>query len=174
MVMAHIFIRFLHCNKGSSAVEFAMVVPMFLAVVFSIFEVAYVFMTDLALETALNDAARLIRTGQASGGTISKDQFKDIVCDGTFGIINCSDVNIEVNVFDDFQAATQLPDLTDDDDMLNNNQVFNSGDGGSIIVIRATYVYDIINPFGEITQLANYGDNQFLQVHIVAFKNEPF
>lgn len=167
------FKQFLACTDGSNAVEFAMVVPIFLAVVFSIFEVGYVFLTDLALESALNNAARLVRTGQVQGG-MTAGQFKTQVCNGTYSLVNCSNLNVDVNVFNSFDDGTNLPPLLDENGELVDNSVFNTGTRESIIVIRTTYVYDIINPMGEAIQLSNYGDNQYLQVHIVAFKNEPF
>ncbi|MCJ8323740.1 MAG: pilus assembly protein [Rhizobiales bacterium] len=173
MTLSHIFVKFLRCDKASSAIEFALVAPMFLAVVFSIFEVGYVFLTDLAMESSLANAARLIRTGQVSG-TMNAAQFKTIICDNTFNLVNCDKINVEVDVFGDFESGTNLPSLFDDDGKLVNNQVFKAGSRDSIIVARTTYLYNIINPFGNVVQLSNYGDNQYLQVHVVAFKNEPF
>lgn len=169
------FREFLTCTKASSAIEFAMVVPLFLVVVFAIFEVGFVFLTDLALESALSNASRLIRTGQSMKGGTSEDDFKKIICDNTYGIIKCANLNVLVSEFDSFaDGSSQMPDLFDDDGKLQDNSVFKIGDSDSIIVVRTTYVYNIINPFGEIVKFSNYGDNQFLQVHIVAFKNEPF
>lgn len=169
-----IFRRFLGCTKASSAIEFAMVVPIFLAVVFSIFEVGYMFLTDLALETALTNAARLVRTGQAHTSTMTMAQFKTVLCDGTYGLVDCNNVTVEVNVFNSFEDGNTLPPLLDENGDLADNSVFNIGNSSSIIVVRITYLYDIINPIGNAIQLSNYGDNQYLQAHLVAFKNEPF
>lgn len=165
---------FIKCQQASSAVEFALVVPWFLAVVFSIFEVGYVFLTDLAIESALSSASRLIRTGQAQKNGTSASQFKDLIYDNSYGLINKQNLNVDVDVFASFNDGANLPDLLDADGNLVNSQVFKMGDRDSIIVVRTTYVYDILNPFGKALQLSNYGDNQYLQVHIVAFKNEPF
>lgn len=174
MALYTVLKRFLVCTKGSNAIEFAMVVPVFLAVVFSIFEVGYVFLTDLALESALTNASRLIRTGQSQSAGTTAGQFKSLVCDNTYGLINCNNMTVDVNVFETYEEASNLPPILDDDGELADNSVFNMGTNDSIIVMRSTYIYDIINPFGRAVQLSNYGDNQYLQVHIVAFKNEPF
>lgn len=175
------FKNFLHCTKASSAIEFAMVVPLFLAVVFSIFEVGYVFLTDLALESGLTNAARLVRTGQSiSGGANAaeiakaKSDFKSAIHDGTYGLIKLANLNVEVHEFADYDSGSNLPNLLNGSGKLKNNPTFDTGAGGSIIVVRTTYVYDIINPFGKAIQLSNYGDNQYLQVHTITFRNEPF
>ncbi|MGL1922357.1 MAG: pilus assembly protein [Hyphomicrobiales bacterium] len=168
------FGAFWACEKGSNAVEFALVVPMFLAVIFSIFEVGFVFLTDLAIESALGDASRLIRTGQAQNTGVSPEGFADLVFDNSYGLIKRDSLNIDVDVFESFDKGNQLPPLLDEDGKLADNSVFNMGTCDSIIVIRSTYIYDILNPLGKVVQLSNYGDNQYLQVHIVAFKNEPY
>lgn len=165
---------FAACEKGGNAVEFALVVPVFLGVVFSIFEVGYVFLTDLAIESALSTASRLIRTGQAQSNGTTSASFADLVFQNSYGLIDRNNLNIDVDVFNSFQDGTNLPDLLDADGELVNKQVFEMGGRDSIIVVRATYVYDILNPFGKVVQLSNYGNNQYLQVHIAAFKNEPF
>lgn len=167
--------EFLTCTKASSAIEFAMVAPLFLVVVFAIFEVGYVFLSDLALESALSNASRLIRTGQSMKGGTSEEEFKNTICNNAYGLINCDKLSVLVSEFDSFaDGASKMPDLFDEDGKLQDNSMFKIGDSDSIIVVRTTYIYDIINPFGEIVKFSNYGDNQFLQVHIVAFKNEPF
>lgn len=166
--------EFKSCTKASSAVEFALVVPVFLAVIFSIFEVGYVFLTDLALESSLSSATRFIRTGQAQNTGMTAGQFRNLICDNSYNMINCSNVNVTVNVYSSFEAGTQLPDLLNEKGELVNDGAFDMGGRSSIIIVRTTYVHDILNPFGRAIQLANYGDNQYLQVHIAAFVNEPF
>lgn len=174
MTINHKFKKFLCCRKGSSAIEFAMVAPIFLMVVLSIFEVGYMFLTDMAMESALSNASRLVRTGQAHSSGMTAGQFKSAVCDGTYSLISCKDLTVDVDVFSSFEDGTDLPPLLDDNGELVDNSVFNVGTANSIIVVRTTYIYDVINPVGDAIQLANYGNNQYLHVHVVAFKNEPF
>ena len=52
-------------EDGAAAVEFAIVVAPFLAMLFAILETALVFFAGQTLETAVSDSARLILTGQA-------------------------------------------------------------------------------------------------------------
>lgn len=169
------FRQFLTCTKASSAIEFALVVPIFLTMVFAIFEVGYVFLTDLALESSLSNASRLIRTGQSHEAKTTEAQFKKLICDGAYGLINCDKLTVVADEFDSFSdGSSKMPPLFKKDGSLKKNSLFDIGGSDSIIVVRTTYVYDILNPFGSVVKFSNYGDNKYLQVHIVAFKNEPF
>src|SRR5580692_1890976 len=65
--------RFARHQGGATAVEFALVLLPFLALMFGIIETALVFFADQTLETAVANSARLILTGQtySSFGGIS-------------------------------------------------------------------------------------------------------
>src|ERR1700753_3010934 len=58
-------------RKGSVAVEFGLVAIPFIALLFAIFQTALVVFTGHVLDTALQDAALLIMTGQAQSMTAS-------------------------------------------------------------------------------------------------------
>ena len=58
-------------EDGAAAVEFAIVVAPFLALLFAILETALVFFAGQTLETAVSDSARLILTGQAQTASFS-------------------------------------------------------------------------------------------------------
>ncbi len=167
--------RFCKNENGASAVEFALVVPIFLAIIFGIFEVGFIFLTDLILEQALSKASRDIRTGTAHKGAVTEDTFKSAIVSNGFGLVSLAKLHVEAEVFNDFGAGSNLDSLIDPaTNKLINKKVFNLGGPKSIITVRSTYVYDILNPFGAVMRLSNYGTNKFLFVHIVAFKNEPF
>ncbi|MHA1524338.1 MAG: TadE/TadG family type IV pilus assembly protein, partial [Alphaproteobacteria bacterium] len=55
--------RFGKNRDGVAAVEFAIVAAPFFAILFAIFETAFVFYADLMLDTGLAQAARMVRTG---------------------------------------------------------------------------------------------------------------
>ena len=62
--------RFRRNRRGSAAVEFALVAPIFFAVLFAIIELALVFFASQILETVTQDSARLIMTGQAQSAVL--------------------------------------------------------------------------------------------------------
>ena len=96
------FRRRLHADadKGSAAVEFAVVAPVFFLILLATLESGVVFFAQSTLQNAVNDASRLVRTGQTacfsldSGGkcaVMTADQFRSRVCDQVHVLLrNCS------------------------------------------------------------------------------------
>jgi len=63
--------RFAQREEGSAAVEFALVVVPFLALMFAIIQTALVFFAQQTLESVAANAARQILTGQAQAQNYS-------------------------------------------------------------------------------------------------------
>ena len=60
-----LFRAFRRNNRGSAAVEFSLIAVPFFALFFAIVETGIVFFASQVLETATQDSARMIMTGQA-------------------------------------------------------------------------------------------------------------
>src|SRR3954449_1957513 len=89
--------RFRRNRRGSAAVEFALVAPIFFALLFAIIETAMVFFAGQVLETATQDTARLIMTFQAQNQSMTQQQFKDSLCSRITSLFNCTTgVSIDV------------------------------------------------------------------------------
>ena len=100
--------RFRRNRRGSAAVEFALVAPIFFAVLFAIIELALVFFASQILETVTQDSARLIMTGQAQaqGPAFKKEQFKDAVCARLVTMFDCHNgVSIDVRSYPSFAGV---------------------------------------------------------------------
>ena len=87
---ANILRRFRRNRRGSAAVEFALVAPIFFAVLFAIIELALVFFASQMLETVTQDSARLIMTGQAQNAAYTQAQFKTDVCAKLTMMFDCA------------------------------------------------------------------------------------
>jgi Flp pilus assembly protein TadG len=72
--------RFRRNRQGSAAVEFAIVAPVFFALLFAIIETAIVFLASQVLETMVQQSARMVMTGQAQAKSYSQSDFHDYVC----------------------------------------------------------------------------------------------
>jgi len=57
-------------NRGSAAIEFAFVAPIFFALMLGIIEIGVMMFAQFALQNSVMDAARLIRTGQAHSAAL--------------------------------------------------------------------------------------------------------
>ena len=81
--------RFRRNRRGSAAVEFALVAPLFFCMLFAILETAIVFFAGQVLENATQETARLILTRQAQNLNMTENAFKANLCDRIKVMFNC-------------------------------------------------------------------------------------
>ncbi len=172
-------------QDGFTAVEFALVIGPFLAILFAIMEVALIYFATFSLENATEQAARLIRTGQAQG--FSASDFKDSVCERVPAFMDCAnDLVVDVRTFPSLNdAANGTPDAVDDDgEMVDGFEQFNVGGGGSIVLVNVYYHWKLFASLPDIglllgdgnsgIGLGNLADGSRLITAATVFKNEPF
>lgn len=165
--------RFLRNDEGSNAVEFAIVALPFFALLTAIIEAAMAFFAGQVLDTALNDAARLIRTGQAQAQSFTAAQFKQEVCNRSPALIKCSnDLAVDVRVYSSFSTTSfSIPTTNGNFDPTKTQ--YNIGGSSSIVVARAFYTWpSFANLLGS--SLANQENKKILLVSTASFRNEPF
>ena len=94
-------------------VEFALVAPVFFALLFAIIEVALVFYASQVLETVTQDSARMIMTGQEQTAGKSQAQFKSDLCAKVNVLFDCANgITIDVESFPQFSTVS-LPNPID-------------------------------------------------------------
>ena len=74
-------------ETGSPAVEFALVFPIFIAVVLATLQAASIFLVKAFFESAAEEAARVVLTNQTE--TLTAAQFQTEVCNQPFRLV-CS------------------------------------------------------------------------------------
>lgn len=160
-----------------TAVEFAFIATPFFVLLMALLEIGLVFFGTLTLESAVEQASRLIRTGQAQTQGLTAASFKNRVCSHISGLIDCAGgLKVDVKRFDNFSGVT-LDDPLDGNGELRDDFGFNPGAGGDIVVVRAFYEWDLTNLFpdlGMASGLANMGNGNRLIIGTAAFRNEPF
>lgn len=159
-------------NSGSTAIEFGIVAAPFFALMLALIEVSLVFFANFTLENAVDQAGRMIRTGQAQQAGFSEAQFKQAVCDNVSGVYDCmAGLKLDVQKFDDFNGIN-LPDPLDGNGELRNNFTYDAGVGGNVVVVRAFYEWNLIANFPG--GLGNMPSGGRLLTATAAFRNEPF
>ena len=171
-------------NKGSAAIEFAMVAPIFFVLLMGTIEAGIMFFAQSALQNALNDAARLVRTGQTacftkdSGGNcvaMTAAQFRTQLCSEVSAILlDCSTtgVQFDINAYSSgFSSASNASPLTAGN--LPNLTTFNVGVACDVVLIRAFYKWPVFTP-GLNWFLVNMTGNYHLLASAAAFRNEPY
>lgn len=174
--------RFRRNRRGSAAVEFALVAPVFFALLFAIVEVAIMFFASQVLETVTQNSARVLLTGQAQSGTVtacavsgvstpcSQATFKTYVCSQIPALFDCSKLSIDVVSGGSF-GALSLTNYGDSCTFDPSGTQYGPGGSGQVVVVRLFYQWPLI-----VTGLGfNMGcSNKRLLVATAAFKNEPF
>ena len=166
-------------RKGATAVEFALVAPVFLALTFSILEAGYFFFISSAVDQAAARAARLIRTGQAQSTTtpISRDAFFDRICEVVDLFGDC-DAQLTVDVarfstFDELADDVTAPTCRDADDDAIDAIPYAPGAEREIVRVRICYLHRSINPALGLN-LAEAPDGSRKMISVTIFRNEPF
>lgn len=164
--------RFMRAERGSVAVEFALTAVPFFTLLFAIVEAGIIFFVNAELDNALNDAARLIRTGQAQTASMTSTQLLQTICDDVVIVSNCTtNVKIDVRTFSNF-ASVNFPSPVDADGNLVNSLQFSMGNAGDIVLIRIYYIWNIMSPLP--IGLSNNTVGTRLIQSSVAFRNEPY
>lgn len=164
--------RFRHERKGSVAVEFALIMVPFLALLFAIFETAILFFAQQALESATHDTARMIMTGEAQITKLTATQFKEKLCGNMLTILNCSGgVTLDVKSYSSFSSVS-IPNPIDSSGNFIGSASYNPGKAGDIVVVRTYYQWPLV-----VTGLgydpSNLSGHKRLLISTAAFRNEP-
>jgi Flp pilus assembly protein TadG len=165
------------CRKGSTAVEFSIVVMPFLGLMMSSFEIGWFYLANSVVDAATIDAARVIRTGEAQKNAMNKEAFFNAICPSVAPLGNCrSRMTVEVRTFATFaQLAADTSNATcaDDQPTAVNAIPYQPGAVSEIVRVRICYLYDTMNPAlgANLSQTAN-GRRRIVSAHI--FRNEPF
>ncbi|MEP6869253.1 MAG: TadE/TadG family type IV pilus assembly protein [Novosphingobium sp.] len=160
--------------SGSVAVEFAMLAPLLLALIFGVFQAALLFLTQQGLETAAESAARLVVTGQAQKSGLTSSQFRTAACAGLPPYLSCSNLYTDVTVVSSYSAATLgVPTFTyDSSGNVTNGFAYNTGGKGAIVVLRVMYLMPVMG--GPGLKLSNQANGTRLMTATAVFKNEIY
>ena len=165
--------RFRHNRRGSAAVQFAIVAPLFFGLLFAIIEVALMFFAGQVLETVTQNSARMILTGQAQNGSYTQAQFANYVCTQVpASFFDCSSIYIDVESWSSASSVNIANQIDSSKNFINNMQ-YNPGGPGSLVVVRLFYQWPtFVTGFGF--NLANLANNKVLLQATAVFKNEPY
>ena len=162
--------RWRRCERGATAVEFALIAVPFLALLLAMVETALVFFAGQVLQQATTEASRLIMTGQATNLTTA--QFQQDVCNAGGALFNCSQLSVNVQTYTSFATATEGPPPTKNGKVDTTNFGFSPGKPGQIEVVQVYYPW----PLGTDQlglNLNNLGSSNLLTATAV-FRNEPY
>src|SRR5580693_7940472 len=132
-----LFRRFGRNRIGSAAVEFALVAPVFCALLFAILETGIIFFADQYLETLTQDGARIILTGQAQTGNFTQAQFQSYICSQVVALFNCNGIFVNVQSFSSFETLTATCPISNG--TFVDNMQYNPGGPNDIVIVQLFY-----------------------------------
>ncbi|MEZ5895232.1 MAG: TadE/TadG family type IV pilus assembly protein [Parvularculaceae bacterium] len=170
-------LKLLKNTAGSAAVEFALVLPAFLVMMFSTFEVGWFYFANSQVDAATVEASRFIRTGRAQKQGYDKDAFFDAVCPSLELFGDCQDrLTVEVQTFASFAdlAADNTPVTCRNDDPQDVLDIpYEPGLDNQIVRLRLCLIYNTINPTIGVNVSDTAGGQRRLYGSYL-FRNEPF
>jgi Flp pilus assembly protein TadG len=168
-------LRFHLARSGATATEFALIAPVFLALMIAIMQVGIVFFAEQALQSAAVMASRLVLTGQAQNSSMTQAQFVNAICPKVQALFDCSSIMVDVQSYSSFGSADySTPTLTyDAHGNVTNPWSFSPGTAGSIVVVRFIYQWPVIGgPLGFA--ISNLTNGKRLMMGVSALRVEPY
>jgi Flp pilus assembly protein TadG len=177
--------RFGGNHRASAAVEFALVAPMFFALLFAIIETALMFFASQVLETVVQNSARVVLTGQAQSGSVAacavnsvatpctQATFKAYVCSQIPALFDCNNLQVDVENSANFQSMIASSSYDSSCNLNTSSFGYNPGSAGKTVIVQIYYPWPLF-----VTGLGyNIGcsvNNRRLLVATAAFQNEPY
>ena len=174
-------------ESGATAVEFALLAAPFLGIVLAILQTSTSLLLSQGLDTAVQDAGRMVMTGQVheSGGVVSAAAFRDkYICNPVApskrtlpNFVDCSKLHVDIRKAAQFAAGVPAFDTANPGSCI--------GGAGDIVIVRVMYYAPIFAPFVALNGFAANGTITSGQVNVdgkmtyamsaaTAFRNEPF
>lgn len=150
-------------KDGVTAVEFALLAPVFLMIFCAWTEVGLCLLMESTLDNATRDASRLIRTGSATEAT-----FKAAVCAKVSPMIPCSGITYKVQSGSSFASLSYV--AASSTGTLSSTG-FTVGSSGTDMLVQVAYSKPAF--FSSFLKKAGFGGN-ILIMTTVAFQNESY
>ena len=185
--------RFLVCRDGTSATEFAIVVPVLLLLVGGIIEMSLLMFVNVLAEGGLREAARYGITGQGVEEGVRSDEIIQIVSDHTHGMIDLETAGISTKSYSSFGAIGEPEPFVDgsngrplngeydegeDFDDINENELWDGDQGvigaggpGDVVMYELSYDWEFVTPV--LGAFAGQ-DNGINMTASIAVRNEPY
>lgn len=155
-------------SSGATAVEFAIIFPVFMLFVSMIMENGLVLFTQATLDNAVFDASRLIRTGQLQLAGGSATPFATALCNDVGSIVPCASLQYNVQSAAAFASLSTAVQLTASGNLATTS--FSPGGANQDVVVQVAYKRSYLMPWIAIFG----GSTGAVLVSTLAFENEKY
>jgi Flp pilus assembly protein TadG len=164
--------RFGRSEKGSAAVEFAILALPFFLIVYAILEIALLFTAELVLDKATAETGRMVRVGRVQKSALTQAQFQDLTCKNVQAVLDCSKLVFDLKTYGSFaDVPTDIPMIGNSID--TSGFAYDFGRGGTIVALRVFYKWSFFTaPMRDL--FGRTGDGATVLMSMSAFRTEPF
>jgi Flp pilus assembly protein TadG len=162
-------------EAGSPAIEFALVFPIFIAIVLATLQAATIFLVKAFFESSAEEAARIVLTNQA--GALNAAQFQAELCNQLTALFNCGEVVIELEPLPagTTNLKTLLPTFDSKGNVVGAPTVdvgANAAASGTDKLLVVMYPWPVYGgPLG--LNFSNMGNGKMLMTSTQVFRTEP-
>jgi len=177
--------RFCADCRGVAAIEFGLVALPFFAMMIGIMAIGLQYFTEHALDSAVMDAARKLRTGEAQKAGLTIGDFRTLVCDAAAPYIACDNhLIVHVNsgaTFADLNPPTTCVTsgaLTPAQGQATDLITTRSGTANAAVLVVACYEWDmgsmVWQPLWRLLSPSPQVDGKTVLSSSTAFRSEPY
>jgi Flp pilus assembly protein TadG len=162
-------------ERGVTALEFGILALPFFTLIAAILETTMVFLAGQVLDSAVEDASRLIKTGQAQSAT-TNSAFRTFLCGYTFNLFDCANIRIQVKDISNFGSTalnTSPTTCTATTCTLTMTEDWVPGGRRAVVQVRAYYRWPLLVNLPYFN-MRNQPDSFRLIGATRVFRNEPF
>lgn len=161
--------------RGVTAIEFAIVSPVFIAAMLACLQTALVMFTQEAMQTATEYAARRLSVGEAQRAGETADQFRAKACSQLPAYLACSGLKVDVRHAATLGALDTAapPRSKADGGMYRGPTGYSPGGADDYVLVRLVYVWNIsVAPLGF--DLSDVGPGKRLMIATMVVKTESY
>ncbi|MCH2546672.1 MAG: pilus assembly protein [Alphaproteobacteria bacterium] len=146
-------------NDGATIIEFAIVAPVFILLLFGIIEFSVIMYAKSTMEGATSITSRLGKTGYTEEGITRQEMLTQLLVDRAGGLMDPEEIEITTLIYENFADIGQPEPLSID---INGNQQYDASDGDAYQDINGNGQWD--EDMGE-AGLGGAGDIVVYKIH---------
>lgn len=166
--------RFCRAERAATAVEFALIAPVFLATLIAVLQVCIYLFAQMVIQNAAVQAGRYFMTGQAQSNGWTASTIVSKVC--PTALFTCSNMYIAVQNYSSFAAAnTSAPSMygSNGQSLTQSSYAYDAGSSGDVMVVQLVYAWPVVGaPLGF--SLSNLPNSAAELMGVTAFRVEPY
>ncbi|WP_316858824.1 TadE/TadG family type IV pilus assembly protein [uncultured Cohaesibacter sp.] len=158
---------------GATAVEFAILALPFLAFLYMLIAMGYVYLANTTLEDATQQAGRQIRVGAVASSNLSKSGFKSLICDGVaISTSDClSSIIVDVTSSEDISDLDLKAPMTDGA-LDIGQETYDPGEASDYVMVKAYLPMAAVNQIFSL--LDSDASPNFILSSVMVFRSEPY